>query len=108
MTTQVQTVERSMRRQLSPEMAAMLKSFPPRGPELCWKATAQSREQVMERLLAPPFVLTSSASQSRRRTGLAKTLAWLEQFPGQTWQDRWNSSGADAAGNIAWRHMAIT
>ncbi|MEU0836392.1 site-specific integrase [Streptomyces sp. NPDC005969] len=108
MTTQALTTARAASRQLSPEMAAMLRSFPPRGPEQRWKATEQSREQVMERLLAPPFVLTSSASQSRRRTGLTKTLAWLERFPGQTWQGRWNASGADAAGNIAWRHMAAS
>ncbi len=108
MTTQVPTTARSASRQLSPEMAAMLKNFPPRGPEQRWKATEQAREQVMERLLTPPFVLTSSASQSRRRTGLTKTLAWLERFPGKTWQGRWNTSGADAVGNIAWRHMAVS
>jgi hypothetical protein len=82
-TTQVLNTARSALRQLSPEVAAMLKSFPPRGPEQRWKATEQSREQVMERLLAPPFVLTSSASQSKRRTGLTKTLACGGRAPGR-------------------------
>ncbi|MET8537975.1 site-specific integrase [Streptomyces sp. NPDC005065] len=106
MTTQALTTARTTQRQYSPEMAAMLKSFPPRRPERSWKATEQSREQVMEQMLAPPFVLESSASQARRKTGLTKILAWLEQYPGQTWQDRWMTSGADEVGNIAWRRLA--
>jgi hypothetical protein len=61
----------------------------------------------MARLLAPPFVLDVSGSQDRRKVGLDKILRWLEQYPGQTWQDRWLVSGADAAGNIAWRNLAI-
>ncbi|MEV8529751.1 hypothetical protein AB0451_37540 [Streptomyces sp. NPDC052000] len=105
-TTRAVTTVRSTQRQYSPEMSAMLKSFPPRGPERRWKATEQSREQVVEQMLAPPFVLESSASQARRKTGLTKILAWLEQYPGQTWQDRWTASGADEVGNIAWRRLA--
>ncbi|WP_327241072.1 tyrosine-type recombinase/integrase [Streptomyces sp. NBC_01320] len=106
MTAQVLAAARSPQRQHSPEVAAMLKRFPPRRREQRWAATEQTREQVAERLLAPPFTLASSAAQSRRRTGLTKTLAWLEQSPGQTWQDRWRASGADEVGNIAWRHTA--
>jgi hypothetical protein len=36
------------------------------------------------------------------RIGLSATLRWLEQFPGQTWEERWVSSGADAAPR-SWR-----
>lgn len=32
-------------------------------------------------------------------------LAWLERQPGDSWQDRWFASGADAEGNIAWRRL---
>ena len=32
-------------------------------------------------------------------------LDWLEAQPGDTWQDRWITSGADAAGNPAWRGL---
>ena len=101
MTMQALTAERSTHRLHSPEVTALLKNFPPRRAGQRWEATEQSHEQVRERLLTPPFRLASSAPQSRRRTGLTKTLAWLEHFPGQTWQERWNASGADAAGNIA-------
>jgi hypothetical protein len=62
---------------------------------------------VLARLLAPPFVLDAPGSQARRRAGIGKILRWLEQHPGQTWQDRWLVTGADAAGNVAWRHRVI-
>jgi len=65
------------------------------------------REAVFQRLLAPPFVLEAESSQSKRRVGLRKVLAWLEQHPGRTWQERWVASGADAAGNIDWRQLAM-
>ena len=32
-------------------------------------------------------------------------LDWLEAQPGESWQDRWITSGADAAGNPAWRGL---
>ncbi|MGV9386386.1 tyrosine-type recombinase/integrase [Nonomuraea sp. NPDC003707] len=63
---------------------------------------------ILDRLLKAPFVLKAESTQSKRRVGLRKILAWLEQHPGDTWQDRWIASGADAAGNIAWRHLAMT
>ena len=59
------------------------------------------------RLLAAPFVLDVPGTQARRRAGIGKVLRWLEHHPGQSWQDRWLVSGADAAGNIAWRHRVI-
>jgi integrase len=32
------------------------------------------------------------------RRGLTRLLDWLEQQPGQTWQDRWLASGAESSG----------
>ena len=106
MTAQTLTADRTARR-LGPAAAALLRQFPPRRPESSWSATEQSREEVSARLLAPPFVLDAPGTQARRRAGIGKILRWLEQHPGQTWQDRWLVSGADAAGNIAWRHRVI-
>jgi hypothetical protein len=105
-TAQTLTAERTGRR-LGPAAAALLRQFPPRRPESSWSATEQSREEVSARLLAPPFVLDAPGTQARRRAGIGKILRWLEHHPGQTWQDRWLVSGADAAGNIAWRHRVI-
>jgi integrase len=38
------------------------------------------------------------ARDKTRRRGLAKVLDWLQDQPGDTWQQRWLASGADAAG----------
>jgi integrase len=93
--------------QLSEAAVTLLSQFPPRQAEPPWEATGQPREAVLQRLLTPPFVLSAESSQSKRRVGLRKVLAWLEQHPGRTWQERWASSGADAAGNLDWRHLAM-
>lgn len=95
------------RQHLSQAAVALLRQFPPRPTGQAWEATGQPREAVLDRLFAPPFVLEAENSQSKRRVGLRKVLAWLEQHPGRTWQERWVTSGADAAGNIDWRQLAI-
>jgi len=43
--------------------------------------------------------------QTRRR-GLTKLLDWLQRQPGETWQDRWLASGADAAG-FEWAELPL-
>jgi hypothetical protein len=40
-----------------------------------------------------------------QRRGLTRLLSWLGQQSGDTWQDRWFASGAEAEGNIAWRQL---
>lgn len=42
--------------------------------------------------------LPDSRIESNRRRGFPLLLDWLADQPGQTWQDRWILSGADAAG----------
>ena len=86
--------------------AELLRRFPPRPVAASWEATAQSRQQVMERLRAAPFAGGGSAHlQWDRGRGLGRLLDWLEQQAGATWQDRWIASGADEHGNSAWRHL---
>ena len=89
------------------EMAGLSRRFPPRGPQASWAATSQGRGQVLQRLLASPFAVDQASLQSSRRIGLTKLVSWLREHPGDTWQDRWVASGADAAGNVAWRALAI-
>lgn len=64
-----------------------------------------SADDVLARLSLPPFTVASPTGQSSRRTGLAKVVRWLEQQPGSTWQQRWDASSADAAGNVNWRWL---
>jgi hypothetical protein len=65
----------------------------------------QPRDQLTARLLSDPFTAASPSAQADRRRGLARVLDWLEQQPGESWQDRWLASGAEAEGNIAWRRL---
>jgi integrase len=72
-------------------------------PRACaegWWQTRQSREDLAGRLLSlftdPGAGLTRDKT---RRRGLAKLLDWLQRQPGDTWQERWLASGADAAGS---------
>jgi integrase len=69
--------------------------FPPRPDLSSWPATRASRQQVLARLLAPPFTMGSQASQQQRRWALIRVLCWLEAQPGDTWQDRWLAGGAE-------------
>lgn len=71
---------------------------PPRTPPATWWQTEQSREDLLERLLSPPLRPGSAEVRRCAQRGLAAVLGWLEQHSGQTWQDRWSSSGAEQAG----------
>jgi hypothetical protein len=85
--------------------ATLLRRFPARPAPVNWALTSQPKPQVLERLLAPPFPTGRLSLDQERRRGLTRVLDWLEQQPGDTWQDRWITSGADAAGNPAWRGL---
>ena len=80
--------------------------FPPRPVATDWPATRQERGEAQERLTSGIFVLPNADSQDKRIRGLSWLLDWLADQPGQTWQQRWMASGADAAGG-AWRQVPI-
>src|SRR5258707_533141 len=71
-----------------------------------WPATRQERGEARERLTRGIFVLGNADSQEKRIRGLSWLLDWLADQPGETWQQRWMASGADAAGG-AWRRVPI-
>ncbi|MGH2705522.1 MAG: hypothetical protein ACRDJ4_10640 [Actinomycetota bacterium] len=79
--------------------------FPPRLPVADWPATRQSREEILRQLTSAPFVLEKANSQQIRRNGVSLLLDWLVDQPGETWQERWQASGADAAG-ATWRQLS--
>ena len=83
------------------DTAQLAARFPPRPAASSWPATLVTRQQVLSRLLAPPFPLEIPQSQGRRRLGLISVVAWLEDQPGGSWQDRWLASGAEDAAD--WR-----
>ena len=85
------------------DLASLLDRFPPRPAEKTWGATRQPREQLLGRLLSPPFRMDNTQSQANRKAGATQLLDWLESLPGDTWQERWAASGAEDAGD--WRAL---
>ena len=54
-----------------------------------------SRSAVLAKVLAAPFTLDNPASQQTRRLGVLAVLSWLQTHPGDSWQQRWQASGAE-------------
>ncbi|MET9089279.1 hypothetical protein ABZX77_46710 [Streptomyces sp. NPDC004237] len=53
-----------------------------------WPATQGSIEDVVGRMESPPPREAVRHSQWRRVTGVRQILGWLQQFPGDSWQQR--------------------
>ena len=84
--------------------AELAARFPARPVIWSWPQTRASRPEVLARLLAAPFALGNALSQQTRRQGLLTVVSWLESQAGDTWQERWAASGAEAAPD--WRDLA--
>ncbi|MFF3940376.1 hypothetical protein [Streptomyces phaeofaciens] len=76
--------------------------FPARTPERWWSQTAQSSEETLRRLMAPPFLPAANGTRAGRRRGVTKLLHWLSSQPGDTWQQRWVATGAEDLCGAAW------
>ena len=85
--------------------AQMLSRFPPRSPRLSWPATEAGRSEVLSKLLTPPFALDHAGSQQKRRLAVLSVVSWLQAQPGDTWQGRWRSSGAEDQRD--WRDLVV-
>ena len=83
-----------------PDMQRLHRRYPARVVPPSWSGTCQDRDQLLARLLAPPF--TDVAMRARRQRGLVSVLDWLAGQPGHTWQERWQASGADELSNADW------
>ncbi len=85
-------------------LAGIRARFPARPVTSDWPATTAKREETLRRLTSAPFASDSAGTQKERVLGLASVLGWLEDQPGDSWQDRWLASGADSAGR-GWRDV---
>jgi hypothetical protein len=83
-----------------PDMQRLHRRYPSRVVPSTWSGTCRDRDQLLARLLAPPF--TDAAMRARRQRGLVSVVDWLAGQPGDTWQERWQASGADELGNANW------
>jgi hypothetical protein len=68
--------------------------------------TRPPRTDVLARLLAAPFALGNALSQQTRRQGVLTVVSWLESQAGDSWQERWAASGAEAAPD--WRDLVAS
>jgi Phage integrase family len=78
--------------------AAARAAFPPRPVIADWATTRRGRDEVLAALSRPPFVMANPGSQRGRLRGVGWAVAWLSDQPGDTWQQRWQASGAQSAG----------
>ena len=89
------------------EIASLIQTFPPRQPPTTWPATQASRVAILERLQQPPFTQGRRSTHTARMVGVRLILTWLETFPGDTWQQRWEAS--PAAGRYkGWSDSLVT
>jgi len=87
---------------IGPDMRQLWERFPPRGSSRTWPATERPSESVLAEMIAASSDLDETGAQQRRRLGMVRLLGWLSEQSGDTWQQRWETSGADASGNADW------
>lgn len=64
-----------------------------------WPQTEWTSERLLAELAALPTADTSRNGPVRQRRAVQLVLDWLVTKPGDTWQQRWLTSGADDAGS---------
>lgn len=79
------------------EAAILMQRFPPRLRPNIWPATAASHGELLELLDQPPLRPGNESTHARRMVGARLLLEWLATHPGDTWQERWNSSPMSAS-----------
>ncbi len=102
-----------------------LRGFAARLGQPAWPTTLQDRDTVLARLGSPPFLEENPADhhRSRHRVGLSLVLDWLEEQPGDSWQQRWEAGSGETTGpqwraiptawmtargdDVAWRQEAF-
>lgn len=107
--TAVTSVPASQTRSAGPRLGreAMRTRFPPRPIVATWPAEACDRQTAIRLATADPLVISNPVIQAKRVRGLRHVLDWLAGQPGDTWQQRWTNSGAEALG-AQWRQVPIT
>jgi hypothetical protein len=79
------------------ETVALQRKFPARLRMTTWPESSATKEEVLKRLQTPPLKAAGASAQSNRTVGARVLLMWLETFPGNSWQERWQASSAAAA-----------
>ncbi|MGR3871578.1 tyrosine-type recombinase/integrase [Streptomyces graminifolii] len=88
-------------------MQTLQAQFPARPREDIWPTSLMSRSQVILMLAQPPFDSGKLAIRHMRVRGAKKLLAWLETFPGDSWQQRWRACPAETTPGFDGWYSAI-
>lgn len=87
-----------------PDLSYLLRQFPPRPTPTTWETTELSRDQVVARLLQPPFTSGERRAVINARHRL-RIVDWLGTFPGDTWQERWKAGRCEKEAD--WRRLLL-
>src|SRR5258708_8826598 len=90
-----------------PRNSQLRERSPARTAQPWWPETAQGEEETLGRLTSPPFLPQVKATRPGRRRGTAKLLRWLSAFPEDTWQQRWEASGAEEHPGSSWLPLPL-
>ncbi|MFI6360966.1 tyrosine-type recombinase/integrase [Streptomyces sp. NPDC050743] len=81
--------------------------FPAREAGTRWSMTCKPAQEVLAALRMPPYDPAVANTGWYRLTGARAILTWLADFPGTSWQERWEASPA-AACPRRWAEQAPT
>jgi hypothetical protein len=106
--TAVTALPASQTRSTGPRLGreAMRTRFPPRPVATTWPTVHCDRQTAIQLATGAPLVISNPTVQAKRVRGLRHLLDWLADQPGDTWQQRWTNSGAEALG-ARWRQAPI-
>lgn len=107
MTAVTTAIEPARTWQVSSEARALLEKFPPRPVPAGWPRTRQDRAAVEDRMATAPFRGDDSQARCHRKVSLQVVLDWLELYPGQSWQQRWDATGTGGDGQRDWRQRLV-
>ena len=100
-------VANATRAQAQARNSALRARFPARAVPACWPETTRSLQDTARRLGGPPFLAASPATCAGRRHGVINLLHWLSMFPGESWQQRWLTSGVEEHPGAGWVQLPL-
>jgi integrase len=81
---------------------ALRDRYPARPDHPQWPATQITDHGLLADLAKAGFHTTDAEQRKVRRAGVRAVLAWLSDQPGDTWQQRWQASGAQEVTGNGW------
>ncbi|SBS79350.1 putative DNA integrase/recombinase [uncultured Mycobacterium sp.] len=93
--------------QVSGRNTQLRERFPARDPEPCGPRATDTADDIRARLTSDPFTSDNASTRAGRRRGVTKLLHWLATCPGDTWQQRWESSGVEQSPGKTWTELPL-